>query len=278
MTAWLRHALADLARTTRGPGPRLALAWLLLVAVVGALAPLAGYPVGGDVDPSRASLGPSLAAPLGTDHLGRSVAWRLALAGRAFLEPGLLAGLVAAGLGVPTGALAGRWGGGLDQALRYLGAVVASVPRFVLVLLALMIYGHGPVRLGLAIGLTYVPELSEAVRTRIEGLRGREFVVASVAHGVPEARLLWGHLVLGATHRVLAHHLVRVFAFTVVVESTLAYLGGFGVQEPTPSWGNMLVFEWGRPLGASSLAPGAALWGTLLACAVLGRALGSDDA
>ena len=265
MTRWLRHALRGLRAHDSLLG-RLGLGWLLLLVVVALCAPLAGYPIGADVDLSQASQGMSSRHLLGTDHLGRDTFARLALACRAFTGPGLLAGLVAL-TAVPTGALAGMHGGWVAHLTRYVAGVVASVPRFVLVLLLLTIYGNTPTVLGLAIGLAYVPELAEAVRARVEGLRVADFVLASRAHGVPEGRLLWLHLVLGATHQLVARHLIRVFAFTVVVESTLADLGGFGVQEPQPSWGNLLVFEWGRGLGPQVIAPAAALLITLAACA-----------
>mgnify|MGYP000400668700 FL=1 len=80
-------------------------------------------------------------------------------------------------------------------------------------------------------------------------------------------RLLFLHVLVGAAGGLVARHLLRAFAFTVVLESTLSYLGGFGVQEPWPSWGNMLVFEWGRGLGVAQIAPAAMLLFTVGACA-----------
>mgnify|MGYP003886402417 FL=1 len=245
-----------------------------LLVVAALLAPLGGYPIGADVDLTAANVGPSPAHWLGTDHLGRNVAWRLILASRAFLGPGLVAAAVAATLGVVPGAVAGLLGGVPALALRYLTGVLATVPRFVLVLLLLTIYGDSPTHLGIAMGLAYAPELWEAVHGRVDELRRAEFVQASRAHGVPWWRLLFLHLLVGATGGLVARHLVRVFAFAVVVESTLAYLGGFGVQEPWPSWGNMLVFEWGRGFGAAQLAPAVVLMLTVTACASVAGLVG----
>jgi peptide/nickel transport system permease protein len=277
MTArWVRHGLISL--WPAGWGARLGMLWLLALVAVAALSPLAGYPVGADVQLSIAGQGPSAAHPLGTDHLGRDTLARLLLATRSFVGPGLIAATVAAVVAVPTGAVAGFVGGGVALAVRFAADVLASVPRFVLVLLLLTVWGDDPTVLGVALGLAYVPELAEALRTHVESLRHDDFVDAGRAHGVPDGALLWQHLVLGASMPTIGRHLARLFGFTVVVESTLAYLGGFGVQEPTPSWGNLLVFEWGRGLGVPQLAPAVALWLTIAASAVLASGLGDSDA
>ena len=150
---------------------------LVLLAWLASL--LSGYDPVADVDPSRASLGAGAAGPLGTDHLGRSVAWRLLLATQAFVGPGLLAASVALALGLPGGALAGYLGGPSAQLVRYLWAVLGALPRLVLVLLACSIYGAEPQVLAASAGLSFAPALGEAVEARLAELRGREFVLAT---------------------------------------------------------------------------------------------------
>jgi peptide/nickel transport system permease protein len=250
---------------------------LLGVVLVAILAPLGGYPVGADVDPTARSLGPSLAHWLGTDHLGRDVFWRLLLASRAFVGPGLLACAVAAVVGVPLGAVAGWSGGWVAMAIRIPLGSVAAIPRVILVLLGCAIYGNGPLQLAFIAGLSIAPSLAEAVHERIERLRLEEFVLASRAHGLSDLHVLAVHLVGLACGRTIARHLFEAFGAFVVLECTLSYLGGFGVQEPLPSWGNMLAFEWGRDVGASVLAPGLALWLTVCACTLTSRLFAEVD-
>ncbi|MBN2800004.1 MAG: ABC transporter permease subunit [Deltaproteobacteria bacterium] len=233
---------------------------LLAVVLAALLAPLSGYDLVTDVDPGRAHLGLSLAHPLGTDHLGRDVRWRLVFASRAFAGPGLLAAAVAGLLGTLGGALGGYRGGPLAGSARYLYAVIGSIPRFVLVLLVGSVYGDSPWVLALVVGLSYAPALGEALHSRVASLRRAEFVRAGRAYGLSDARILWVHLVWYASRALIGRHLLAVFGYYVVLESTLAYIGGFGVQEPMPSWGNMLVFEWGRGQWLALLAPAAALW------------------
>ena len=243
---------------------------LVLLAWLASL--LSGYDPVADVDPSRASLGAGAAGPLGTDHLGRSVAWRLLLATQAFVGPGLLAASVALALGLPGGALAGYLGGPSAQLVRYLWAVLGALPRLVLVLLACSIYGAEPQVLAASAGLSFAPALGEAVEARLAELRGREFVLATRAHGVSAARTLGWHLLWVGCRALVLRQLLFLLAFVLVLETSLSYIGGFGIEEPAPSWGNMLAFEFGVHGGNpwAWAAPAAATW--LTAAAAIGVA------
>lgn len=250
---------------------------LLGLAALGLWAPLSSYPVGQDVDPLSRSLGCSAAHWLGTDHLGRDVFWRLLLAARAFVGPGLLSCTVTLLLAVPLGAAAGWAGGWTGACVRTLLGSISSIPRLVFVLLCCTIFGNDLFTLAVASGISATPALSSAIIGRIERLRSEEFVLASIAHGLSAPRILFVHLVALACGRSIARALVSSFGAFMVLECTLSYLGRFGVQEPMPSWGNMLAFEWGRDLGASVLAPGFAIWGTLGACALAARLFAETD-
>lgn len=243
---------------------------LLLAAAL--LMPLTGYDVVTDADSMRASLSPSWAHWLGTDHAGRDIAARLAWASRSFVGPGLLAGLVATVLGVPAGAVAGYWEPAAGP-VRYLFSVLSAVPRFVLVLLVCTIYGDETWLLALAVGIAYTPTLGEALYARIASLRHADFIAANRAYGLPGWRILWVHLVWAAGRRLIARHLLILFGYFAVLETTLAYIGGFGVQEPMPSWGNMLVYEWGQESWVGVAAPAVAIWLVVAAAGWVAQAL-----
>lgn len=221
-----------------------AAALLLAVLAAGVLGPLTGYDPVADVHLADANVGPGAGHLLGTDHLGRDVFMRALLACRWFVLPGGLACAIAAVVGVPAGAIAGWYGGPVEAVMRFLFTVIASVPRFVLILLTLSIYGDAPHVLAAAAGLSFVPLLGEAVRARIEELRTAEYVLASLAHGLSPMRVLGYHLVWAGARHAIARQLFGLFGYFVVLETTLSYIGGFGVQQPEPSWGNMLVFGW----------------------------------
>jgi len=231
------------------------------------LSPLAGYQVGLDVQVSQAGLPPSWVHWFGTDHLGRDVFWRTCLASQSFAFPGLLACLTAAALGVPGGAVAGYVGGPVSSTIRFGFTVVASVPRFVLVLLACSIYGNHLSLLAFVAGITFVPTLGEAVYARIASLRTAGYLTANRAYGLRDSRIVIVHLVWAVCGGLIARQLLNVFTYFLVLETTLSYIGGFGVREPDPSWGNMLVFDWGHDTGnpLAVIVPTAAIWLTVAA-------------
>lgn len=248
---------------------------VLGLVVVGALiGPWLGYDVVGDVDPSRSFAAPSSTHWLGTDHLGRDVAWRLLIACGPFVGPGLLACGVCLLIGVPAGTASGMLGGPVSAAIRFGFTVVEGLPRFVLVLLVLAIYGPSWWVLALTAGVAYAPTLGEAVHERLEGLRRAEYIRANRAHGVPEWRLILVHLLWATCRRLIARHLLGLFAFFLVLETTLSYLD-FGVPQPWPSWGNMLAFDLDHDEAGlwAILAPAAAIWGVLAATTWLRQGL-----
>jgi ABC-type dipeptide/oligopeptide/nickel transport system permease subunit len=246
-----------------GPGPLV----LLMVIVAWLIARLSGYDVVTDVAPERASRGPSAENWLGTDHLGRDVWWRSLLASEAFVGPGLLACVVALTLGLPSGAVAGYRGGAAAALVRYAFAVIGSIPRMVLVLLACAALGNEPWVLAVAAGVAFAPGLGEAVYARIEALRQHEFVLAARAHGHSTWDIVARQLVWVNCRRLIGQQLLYLFGFVALLETTLSYIGGFGIEEPRPSWGNMLAFEFGISDGNSLawLVPALAIWATLVA-------------
>jgi peptide/nickel transport system permease protein len=233
------------------------------------------YDLVADVDASRAGIAPTAAHWLGTDHLGRDVAWRLLLATRAFVGPGLLACLLASIIGVGAGALSGYIGGPIAAAVRYLSTVTASIPRFVLVLLAIAINGNSTWLIGAVAGVAYSPAVAEAVFGRIDSLRRADFVLAARAHGLGPTRILAYHLLWVSCRRMVGRHALNLFGYLLLLETTLSYIGGFGVMEPEPSWGNMLAFEFGyRTENVWGVwAPALAIWVTIFCCGLVGEAL-----
>ncbi len=246
------------------------LAWILSL--------LGAYDVMGDVDIQRASAHPSSAHLLGTDHLGRDVLWRMITASEAFVGPGILAAMVALLVGGLSGALAGWKGGIWGEAIRYFFTVLSSFPRFVVVLLVCSIYGSSVWTIATACAMAYTPAMVESVYTRVAWFRVADFVLAAEAHGVHSRRILFFHLLWVNCRHLIGRHLISLFAYLVLVESTLSYIGDFGVMEPAPSWGNMIAFEWGVWEGNpwATWCPIAAIWLVILGCALLVEGLRED--
>jgi peptide/nickel transport system permease protein len=251
------------------------IASLVVLAIV---TPLFGYDVIADVSPSRILEPPSSASWLGTDQYGRDIAWRLALATRAFVGPAALAAGIAIPAAIFLGGLAGWFGGAIGAVLRFPSTVLSSIPQFVLILLVLSIYGSTPWVLGCAAGVAFIPSMAEAIHERIESFRADDFLLAHRAHGISEWRLALVHVLWHGCGPLVSRHLLSLVAGVLVLETTLSYLG-FGVPEPYPSWGNMIAQELDHssPAWWPLFAPAVAIFGTLATLNALRSSFAEDD-
>ena len=194
-----------------------------------------------DLDLSRAFRGMSWAHPLGTDQLGRDIFLRILNSVRAFYFPGICACLLAVSGGVIGGALAGFHGGVFSVFYRYLVSILNAIPRFILILLVSAILGSNIFLIAAITGLTYLPQIAETVYRKVLFFRSMEFIEAAKAHGLPPMRILFYHIIYLNCLPPIIKHALYLFGYVILIETSLSYLGGFGVQEPQPSWGNMLA-------------------------------------
>lgn len=248
---------------------------LSVIAFAGLFSGFMPYDVITDVDISIAGQAPSFEHWLGTDHIGRDVALRTLIASNAFVGPGIFACLIAILLGVSAGATSGYLGGIPSSIIRFVSTVTASLPRFILVLLAIAIYGNSTWLIGAVTGIAYAPTIAEAIHSRIDSLRRAEFVSAAQAHGLSELKILIYHLLWVNCRELVARHALSLFGYLLLLETTLSYIGGFGVMEPQPSWGNMLAFEFGHRTDNiwGLWAPAIAIWITILATTLVSESL-----
>ncbi|MFT6373373.1 MAG: ABC-type dipeptide/oligopeptide/nickel transport system permease subunit, partial [bacterium] len=216
---------------------------VLTVALIGALMPEMAAT---ETRPNQTNLGVSWAFWLGTDRHGRAIATRLVIGLSNGVWPALGACTVAGVLGLISGTARGWLGGFANTVLGFLTTVLATIPRYVLVLVVLTIWGDSALWLALAAGLAWTPSVTEAVSARVERLRHSENILASRIHGVPPWRLLLVHTVWFGCRKTVARQLLGLFSAFLVLEASLAYIGGLGIREPTPSLGNLLAMQWGR--------------------------------
>lgn len=218
---------------------------LLLLVILALAAPLAPH------DPSAINATNRLEPPsstywLGTDLLGRDVFSRLLWGGRISLTVGLLATLVALTVGTSVGAVAGYFGGVLDNILMRVVDIFLSFPSlFVLIVIGSILRGSeyanlrgGLLPLAFIIGILSWMTVARVVRATFLSLREVEFVEAARAIGSGHTRIMFRHIMPGAVGPIIVQGTLQV-AFSILTESGLSYLG-FGIQPPTPSWGNML--------------------------------------
>ncbi len=212
---------------------------------------------------------------LGTDFMGRDILSRLIVGIQAYFLPGLLAILIALCLGTGLGVLAGYRGERFETGITYFTNLVDSFPRLVLILLVIAAFKPDIYYIMLVIGLTNVPVVASLIKGKIQFLKQKNFIEADVALGLPTRTIILKHILW---HHCRSHLVIQAtlgMAEAILMETSLSYLG-FGVQEPTPSWGNMVqsganYFMQGKFW--PSTAPALAILVTILGFHLLGDGL-----
>lgn len=215
---------------------------------------------------------PSSAHWLGTDDLGRDTFSGVVSGARASLLVGIATAASAALLGTTVGAVAGYYGGLVDDALMRLTELVQIVPRFFLAILVAALFGPSLAFLTLLLALTFWPTTARLVRSQILTLRQREWVLAARAIGLGELRILLRHVVPHALGLIIVTGALQIGA-AILVESSLSFLG-LG-DRSVISWGYMLnnAQPFLRVAWWLSVFPGLALVLTVLGTNLLGDAL-----
>jgi peptide/nickel transport system permease protein len=176
---------------------------------------------------------------LGTDFMGRDILSRLIIGIQAYFLPGLLAIGLALTLGTGFGILAGYGGGGLDTASTYLNNLLDSFPRLVLILLMVAAFKPDIYLVMAVVGITNVPTVASLIKSKIQFLKQKNFIEAATALGLKNTAIIFKHILWHNGRSVLIIQATLGMAEAILIETSLSYLG-FGVQEPTPSWGNMV--------------------------------------
>lgn len=175
---------------------------------------------------------------LGTDRLGRDVFSRLILGTRTSMFIGTLAVCISLLIGVVIGAIAGYFKGWIDQLLSWIMNVLWTIPTLLMVLLLALVFGKGITTVFIAVGLTMWVDVARMVRGQMLSLREKEFAEAGIALGYSSWRIIFIHLLPNTIPSLLVIAASN-FASAILVEAGLSFLG-FGVQPPTPTWGNMI--------------------------------------
>jgi len=219
---------------------------VLKVGVVFMLVALAGAllgPLATPYDPAHQELAlrlgaPNAAHPFGLDELGRDILARVLAGARISFLVGLTVVSVSAVVGTVLGALAGYFGGALDDLISRLIDVLLAFPGLLLAIAIVAVLG--PSLVNVLVALTLIGWVSYARLVRGQVLRAREFeyVQAARALGAGTLRILWRHVIPAAVPSLVVQSTLGM-AGAIIGEASLSFLG-LGVQPPTPSWGTML--------------------------------------
>jgi peptide/nickel transport system permease protein len=246
------------------------LAILLTAAVTAPF--LAGYPPD-TLDLAHRRLAPSAGHWFGTDDLGRDLFARVLYGARVSLAVGLLAALLAGGIGLVVGSAAAMARGAVDALLMRITDAMLAVPRLLLLMIAGAVLSPSVGGLILLVGAVGWMETARVARAQLLTLRAQAFVEAARASGAHQRRVLLRHLLPNTASPVLVAVTLAV-GRAVLLESTLSFFG-VGVQPPAASWGNMLYQAQATMSTEPWLAffPGFFIFVTTLSVNALGDAL-----
>ena len=211
---------------------------ILFVLAADLIAAATGFPYQkGDL---RNQLAPPLTGNhlLGTDANGRDVLVRLAYGGRTSFVVAGLAAAATLGIGASLGATAGYAGGLVDALVMRLADVLLSIPGISLLVLVSVLYQPGPVGLAVVLAVISWTDIARLVRAEVLSLRKREFVLAARLGGASGGHIVVRHLLPNVLPTMLVWISLAIPGL-ILIEASLSFLG-FGVEIPTPSWGNML--------------------------------------
>ena len=232
------------------------------------------YPVSPfEIHVEKILLPPSLEHPLGTDLLGRDVLARILYGARISLQVSFVAVGLSLVLGVSLGAIAGYYGGIVDQIICRIIDMFLCFPTIFLILAVIAYLEPSITNIMVVIGLTSWMGVARLVRAEVLSLKEREFVLSARLYGASSARIILRHILPNAVAPIFVSASLGM-GHAILIESALSFLG-IGVQPPTPSWGNMLI-EGKETLEVAwwlSLFPGLAILSTVLALTLLSEAL-----
>jgi len=184
---------------------------------------------------------------LGTDSLGRDLLSRLLDGARISVSVAFVVQFVILAIGVPIGALAGWFGGRLDNFLMRITDVIYAFPDLLFIILLSVAFREtffgqaldGLLLVFVAIGLTSWVTVARLVRGQMLALKETEFVEAARAIGVSDRRIVMRHLLPNGIGPVIVAITLGIPG-AILAESTLAYIG-VGVQPPRASWGSLIA-------------------------------------
>ena len=181
---------------------------------------------------------------MGTDGFGRDIFTRLIAGGRMTMTIGAISVIISVIIGVIIGGFSGYYGGKVDNILMRLAEIVASIPFLPFAMILSVIVGNSLTEIQriavimVILGVLSWPPLARLVRAQILAEREKEFVTAAKAMGIKEWSIIFKHILPNVITVVIVDTTLA-FASCMLIESSLSFLG-FGVVEPTPTWGNML--------------------------------------
>lgn len=257
---------------------RMAIVGLIIFAIILFGAIFADFIVGGKEYALKMNVkdrlqAPNAAHPFGTDEAGRDLFARILYGARVSLSIGLAATTFSLLLGGIFGAIAGYYGGLLDEIIMRTMDIMLCLPEMLLAIAIVAAFGSSVINLILAIGISRIPRFARVVRSAVLSIRGMEYVDAAKAIGVRTPRIITRHVLINCMGPIIVQ-ITLIFASAILAISTLSFLG-LGIKPPEPEWGNMLAAGRNnmRDHGYLVIAPGLAIFFSIFSLNMLGDGL-----
>jgi peptide/nickel transport system permease protein len=245
---------------------------LLLSVIIPIIIPVEQH-VYQSTNPSEKLLPPSTKYPFGTDELGRDLFKKVLLGTRISLQTALSAVGIALIIGVPLGAMAGYFGGFIDEIIMRFTDIFLGFPPLLLAIAVAAFLGPSLQNAMIAISISWWPWYTRIVRGQSVSLKERQFVKAAKAIGTPSYKIIMKHIVPNSIAPVIVQASMDIGGVILTIAS-LSFLG-LGAQAPVPEWGLMVSTSRNYFLNAwwYSIFPGLAIFITVLAFNLLGDGL-----
>lgn len=216
---------------------------------------------------------PSAEHWLGTDEYGRDILARLIHGSRISLVVGLVSVSISLVVGGLCGALAGYYGGIIDNVIMRVMDVLLAVPSILLSITIVAAFGTNLFNVMVAIGMSSVPGYARIVRAAVLSIKDQEFVESSRSIGTGTLRIILQEIIPNCLAPIIVQATLGV-ASAILSTASLSFIG-LGVQQPVPEWGAML--SGGRTFMRDAIHltvfPGLAIVITVLALNLLGDGL-----
>lgn len=217
--------------------------------------------------------GPSAAHWFGTDELGRDIFSRVLYGGRYSITMGLFAVLISQTMGMTLGAIAGYFGGQVDNVMMRVLDIVQSLPAMLLSIVLSAVLGPGYFNTILALSVNGMPGAARMLRAQMMKVRDNEYIEAAQSINCSKVRIIVNHMIPNSFSPNIVQATMGV-AHMITMAASLSFIG-LGVQPPTPEWGAMLsgARQFIRQCPHMVIFPGLAIAITILALNLMGDGL-----
>lgn len=216
---------------------------------------------------------PSMDHLLGMDEFGRDILMRLLWGARYSLFMSLLSIGMALIIGGALGAIAGYYGGVIDNVIMRIMDILLSMPSMLLALTVVAALGTSTFNVVVAVGVSFIPSFARVLRSSVLQVKQNEYVEAAKAIGANDFRIITKFVVPNSLAPIIVQGTLGV-ANAILTIASLSFVG-LGVQAPTPEWGAMLsnARSYMRESWHITVIPGIAIMLAILSLNLMGDGL-----